>query len=392
MENSIIQRYKLLGGPTGSSHNFYFCLAAKIMPVLLDKRHSNTKNDQRKYVFDVLGNRVVFEFPKLSLSINGVPLSNIGKGVEWFKSCIEECFSKEAEGSLVINRPGNRTRREDRNEFNKAEGTFFTTLYKPVVYASGSKDFGAARKSSVRNAFYLTDKEYHEYADGNADFEKHENAAGTYWTNKKAITVDLTYTRLRADQLAFAIQNYSRQETAAERVLNYPELREIVSRPKSRYYVVVSGDEAFLAVTSDNHAPEVKNLRMHYWEAIIKGLSKETKPSANADYVNYKAWLSETNKKASKSSWEEYCKSGRTIDSRIMDSVFEELPLPWVGCMKLIKEYDLEVWLEGITLHIYPDTDEQANKLIEEIEEIGYTVQTIEDEGTITRLDVSVEN
>lgn len=384
------ETYRLLSSKEfGFPNNFYFVLVAKLIPLTSAKakKEGNSTTNMK-----VLGNDVSCTSPKLSLSINGVHIPAEGSGMSWIKSVVIECFKLENSGQLVINRPDNRTRRNDRNDFRKAEGTFFTTLYKSIQYVSGKKDLGTARKGSALKQLFLTEDEYNKYADGSNLFTRHENKDCVYYTPRSVITYDLTDTGYRADQLMFALSNYQVYESAADKVLNIPELLEIAIRPnlENPHYVVVSGKEAFQATSHREGPPTLKPINLTYWDNVIKDIVKQIPSPSTPDptYVAYKEWLSKTGKKQSKSTYAEFLETPEGKESQIADSINVELPHPVVGCSSLINEFQLDVWKEGPCIHIYPEDDDQADYLIKEIESKGYEVDTITDNGTITRIDV----
>lgn len=381
--NSKISLYKLLGDKTvGFPNNFYLVLASKVGPTLL----SRVKKSQSTVTMNILGNTVEFSYPTLGIRINGVPIKGSGNGMTWLASVIVDSFKKEASGELDIKRPDSRTRRNDRNDFNKAEGTFFPKIYKSIQYHSGMKDLGTARRGAHKLRLFLTEDEYKEYAEDEAGWTRHENPKMVYYTSNRAKTVDLTDTGYRADQLMFALNNFRSQESAAEKVINIPELTEIALRPKDYRYVVVSGDEVF-SVETGTSGLKCKPISMRYWDDIIKELA-HSKRSVDMQYHDYKQWIYEEGKKESKKSWEEYLQTDRAKKVDIVDSIKSERS-SILHMIPLIEKYGLDSWVEGMVLHIYPDNNDQVVELKGHAEEGGFECEFVHNDKVITRVDIA---
>ena len=66
--------------PNIDKRNFFFVLAAKISPYLLNKTNEH-KNSSIRAEFSVNGNNVVFTYPNYSLRVNGRLFKGEGQGM-----------------------------------------------------------------------------------------------------------------------------------------------------------------------------------------------------------------------------------------------------------------------------------------------------------------------
>lgn len=210
--------------------NFYFLLAAKLVPKLPTlKKQPNTTYP----AINILGNSVTYKsdsFNKVVLTINGTPITIEGltPSVNWLKKLIFTVVEMEQENKVVINRPDGRTLVDDRNDARKQlnpyvsydqrpnesneeyskrtakyaaqkthdealEGTFFTQFYQGVVKG---KTTSALKKNASNQPYYSVER-FESAKAVNPSFKEDnftlfDNGEVAFYVNNSIPVVDFT--------------------------------------------------------------------------------------------------------------------------------------------------------------------------------------------------------
>ena len=297
------QLYKLL--PSIDKRNFFFVLASKIVPHLLNRRAKKGESNMTISP-DINGNKVVFSYPKLSLTVNGVKIPAKGEGMKWFSDAVHKIFAMETKGELKINRPEGFTRKKERLQFKSAEGTVFTTMVNSVAYATGELDLSV--KGTASNKLFLTETQYNQVKNKDK-FEEHDNGVQKYYIRKGTKFIDITKTGKPATRAIHALQFFDRANQIE--FLEEAGLSEIITNPDvtDPTYVVVDGDEVFICTAHEGRQPTIKKVIVHKKEIKHQELSEDAAESLEREYQEFKRWCKNTGKPVNAKSYEEFAET-----------------------------------------------------------------------------------
>lgn len=296
----ITQIYKLL--PLIDERNFFFKLASKIAPYILDRRKDKGESVST-ITFEINGNKVELKYPKLSLTINGVKIPAKGTGVKWLSDLVHSIFAMESGGELHINRPDGFTRKKERLQFKQAEGTMFPTIVNSVAYATGELDLSV--KGTSANKLFLTESQY-AHAKDKDKFEKKSNDKQVYYVRKGAKVVDLTNHAKKASRVIYALKNYSKPNQME--LLKRLGIQEIVESPDftDPNYVIVIGEEVFLCEAHENRPPNIKEIKVNRPEIKAPEVSTDERIQVENEYNRFKEWCKDNSKPVNAKSYEEF--------------------------------------------------------------------------------------
>lgn len=289
--------------PNIDKRNFFFVLAAKLAPYLLNKTNEH-KNSSLRAEFSVNGNKVVFTYPNYSLRVNGRLFKGEGQGMNWLSSVIHEIFAAEASKEFEILRPDGFSRKKERLQFKNATGTLFPNILNSVAYASGEQDLSV--KGTGAKKLFLTERQFEDVKNKDA-FEKHSNSVCDYYIKRGAKVIDVTESGKSMNYIMYALRN-PELDRQAEFIARTEDLADIIVNPDvtDPTYIVVSGEEAIICTAHEGDPPSIKEIKVNMPKIEAKEITRVEKVPLQEEYDNFKEWCKENNKSVNSNSYEEY--------------------------------------------------------------------------------------
>ena len=177
-------------------NNLYFNIAQKAAKYITPVNNKNKINTS----WTILGNPISFYYggDQVNLVVGNKRYVGHGSNLKALEEALYNLFQGELKGEVSLSRPDNRSMLSDRNDFNKASGTCFSSLYKSVACDKEGKK-NAEVKGSRSNAYALTEKQFENASTvksfKQSNFTKINREGTQFYINKGVEFLDFNATK-----------------------------------------------------------------------------------------------------------------------------------------------------------------------------------------------------